>query len=117
MRIEIPSDIQLALPCSVLMWSPACSVRGVVAETRQIHMDYQVLWRERTAQPLSQGESAPTLATTGFYFFSWHITMRMVLITMHRFVLGGYLLQKTKERMLLITSKRKDIYKCKGKSG
>ena len=37
--------------------------------------------------------------------------------TMHRFSLGGYFLQKTKERMLLITSKRKDICKCKGKSG
>ena len=37
--------------------------------------------------------------------------------TMHRFALGGYLLQKTKERMLLITSKRKDICKSKGKSG
>ena len=37
--------------------------------------------------------------------------------TMHRFTLGGYLLQKTKERMLLITSKRKGICKCKGKSG
>ena len=36
---------------------------------------------------------------------------------MHRFVLGRYLLQKTKEKMLLITSKKKDICKCKGKSG
>ena len=35
--------------------------------------------------------------------------------TMHRFTLGGYLLQKTKERVLLITSKRKDICKLKGK--
>ena len=35
--------------------------------------------------------------------------------TMHRFALGGYLLQKT-ERMLLITWKRKDICKCEGKS-
>ena len=34
---------------------------------------------------------------------------------MHRFALGGYFLQKTKERMLLTTSERKDIYKCKGK--
>ena len=33
---------------------------------------------------------------------------------MHRFSLGGYLLQKTKE-MLLITSKRKDIVNVKGK--
>ena len=35
---------------------------------------------------------------------------------MHRFVLGGFLLQTTKERMLLNTSK-KDICKCKRKSG
>ena len=28
-------------------------------------------------------------------------------MTMHRFALGGYLLQTTKEKMLLITSKRK----------
>ena len=34
---------------------------------------------------------------------------------MHRFALGGYLLQKTKERMLLIIWKGKDIYKLKGK--
>ena len=37
--------------------------------------------------------------------------------TMHRFALGGYLLHKTKERMLLITSKKRHICKCKGKSG
>ena len=34
---------------------------------------------------------------------------------MHRFALGGYLLQETKERRLLITSKRKDICNVKGK--
>ena len=33
-----------------------------------------------TAQPLSQEESAPTLALTGFYCFSGHITLRIVLI-------------------------------------
>ena len=32
------------------------------------------------ARPLSQGESTPTLALTGFYCFSGHITLRMVLI-------------------------------------
>ena len=32
-----------------------------------------------TALPLSLGESAPTLALTGFYCFSGHITLRMVL--------------------------------------
>ena len=33
-----------------------------------------------TVQPLSQEESTPTLALTGFYCFSGHITLRMVLI-------------------------------------
>ena len=37
--------------------------------------------------------------------------------TIHRFALGDYLLQITKERKLLITSKKKDICKCKGESG
>ena len=32
------------------------------------------------ARPLSQEKSAPTLALTGFYCFSGHITLRMVLI-------------------------------------
>ena len=73
--------------------SPASSVRGVVAETRQIHMDYRVPWRKRDStatlsrgeclrvpQLLSQEKSAPTFALTGFYCFSGHITWRMVLI-------------------------------------
>ena len=32
------------------------------------------------ARPLPLGESAPTLALIRFYFFSGHITLRMVLI-------------------------------------
>ena len=47
------------------LWTPA------MAETRQIHTDYPVLWRKRDAL---------TLALTGFYCFSGHITLRMVLI-------------------------------------
>ena len=41
----------------LLIRSPACDVHGVVAETRQIHKDYQVLWRkwDGTAT-LSRGE-------------------------------------------------------------
>ena len=93
-----------------MMQSSTSSLRVVVAEMRQIHMDYRVLWRKRDG-PLSQRESALTLALTGFYCFSGHIALRMVLIRMHRFALGGYLLQKTKERMLLITLKKKDICK------
>ena len=66
-------------------------------------------------RPLSQEESAPSFALTGFYCFSGPITLRMVLIYYAQVCFRW--LQKTKERVLLITSKRKDIYKCKGKSG
>ena len=65
----------------------------VLAEMRQIHTDYQVLLRKRDSVatfsrgehlaapwPLSQKESASTVALTGFYCFSEHITLRMVLI-------------------------------------
>ena len=76
-----------------LMRTPASRVCGVVAETRQTHTDYRVLWRKRDGtatlsrgqhlgapRPCSQGESTLTLALTGFYFFSGHIILRMVLI-------------------------------------
>ena len=60
------------------MGTPARSVCGVVAETRQIHMDHRVLWRERDSMAtLSRGER-PTLVLTCFYCFSGHITWRMV---------------------------------------
>ena len=95
------------------MRSLACNVRGIVAEMRQIHTDYQVLWRKREGRTLSQ-EDHPNPALTGFYCFSGHITLRMVLIYYAQVRFRW--LQKTKERELLITSKRKDIYKCKGKS-
>ena len=53
-----------------------------------------------TSQPLSQEESAPTLALTGFYCFSGHIILRMVLIYYAQVCFKR--LQKTKERVLLI---------------
>ena len=66
--------------CNMLMWIPAHSVCGVVAEMRQIHTDYRVLRRKRDGRAtLSRGER-PTLALTGFDCFSGHITLRMVLI-------------------------------------
>ena len=46
------------------------------------------------ARPLSQEDTAPTLVLTGFYCFSGHNTLRMVLITMHRFTLGSYRKQR-----------------------
>ena len=83
-----------------------------------------------TAQLLSQGESAleclgHSLKTRAPWPLPWQAFIAFLgtlhwgwsSFTMHRFALGGYLSQKTKERMLLITSKKKDICKYKGKSG
>ena len=56
---------------------------------------------KRTAWPLSGEESAPTLALTDFYCFSGHITLRMILI--YSAQVRFRQLQKTKERVLLIT--------------
>ena len=78
----------------------------------------EILWRKRDSMAtlkVIEGERAResprervlTPAWTVFYCFSGNITSRMVLITMHRFTVGDYLLQTTKERMLLITSKRR----------
>ena len=53
------------------------------------------------ARPLFQEESPPTLALTGFYRFSGHITLRMVLIYCAQVRFRW--LQKTKEGVLLIT--------------
>ena len=63
-----------------LMRTPACSVCSVVAEMGQITRTTEACGAKGTARPLSQRESTPTLAFTGFYCFSGHITWRMVLI-------------------------------------
>ena len=52
------------------------------------------------AWPLSQGESMLTLALIGFYCFSGHVTLRMILIYYAQVRFRQ--LQKTKERVLLI---------------
>ena len=77
----------------------------------------EILWRKRddTATLSVKERSDLSLAWTGFYCFSGYITLRMVLIYYAQVRFRW--LQKTKERMLLITSKRKDICKSKGKSG
>ena len=43
---------------------------------------------KETARTLSLEESTQILALTGFYCFSGHITLRMILIYYHRFALG-----------------------------
>ena len=96
----------------------------------QIHKAYQDLWSKRDSMaalsrgellrvpwPLSLEESTWSLPWQAFIAFLGTLHWGWSSFTMYRFALGGYLLQKTKERVLLITSKRKDICKCKGKSG
>ena len=69
--------------------------------------------RKGTARPLSQEESSWTLALTGFYCFSGHITLRMILLYYAQVRFRW--LQKTKERMLLITSIGRIFANVKGK--
>ena len=71
-----------------------------------------------TAWPLSEWERRPRpLPGQAFIAFLGTLHQRWSSFIMHRFALGGNLLQITKERKLLITAKKKDICKCKGKSG
>ena len=69
------------------------------------------------AWPLSQEKSTPTLALTGFYYFPGHITLRMVLIYYAQVHFRWLPFTDNKENKLLITTKKNDICKCKGKSG
>ena len=96
---------------------PARGIRALWQQWINSHGLQKPCGEKGTAQPLSQSERWPQRPSLGFYCFSRHIITSRMVLTMHRFVLGGYILQKTKERMLLITSKKKDICKCKGKSG
>ena len=87
---------------------------------RQTHTDYRnpVEKKGLHSLSLSEREGPPSRLPPGqaFTVFLGTLHQGWSSFTMHRFVLGGYLLQTTKERMLLNTSK-KDICKCKGKSG
>ena len=69
------SPISLVPPFHLLMQSPTCSVCGVVAEMRQIHMDYRVLWRKRDGTAtLSRGELAdPCLDRLLLLFWAHYI--------------------------------------------
>ena len=65
------------------------------------------------AWPLCQEESTRPLPWQAFIAFLGPLHQRWSSFIMHRFVLGGYLLQTTKDMMSLNTSK-KDICNVKG---
>ena len=84
----------------------------------QIHVDYRSPVEKKGQHDHSLSERAPwPLPGQAFIAFLGTLHQGWFSFTMHRFALGGYLLQITKERKLLITTKKKDICKCKGKSG
>ena len=94
----------------------------VVAAMDKFTWTTEILWRKREGMAtlwVREGKRAresPTPAWTGFYCFSGHITSGWSSFTMDRLAVGDYLLQTTKERMLLITSKRR-MLQLKGESG
>ena len=101
--IIFPGHLEFWTPLQIPSWGPplGCTLLQC-GGNRQIHMDYQVLWRERDGTAtLSRGERPTTLALTGFYCFSGYITLGMVLIYYAQVRFRQ--LQKTKERVLLIT--------------
>ena len=101
-----------------LMWTPAQGICVLWLRRRNSHGLQKSCGEKGTGRAtLSERDKAQTSAWTGFCCFSGHITWRMVLIHYAQVALGGYLLQITKERKLLITTEKKDICKCKGKSG
>ena len=67
------------------------------------------------AWPLSEGESTLTLALTGFYCFSGHITLRIVLIYYAQVCFRWLLFTENKGEDVASYFKEKDICKCKGK--
>ena len=65
---------------------------------------------KRAIEPKRESRPLPGQA---FIVFQGPLHQRWSSFTVHRFVLGGYLLQTTKERMSINTSK-KDICNVKG---
>ena len=104
---------------SRVSWCRPQSVGSVCCGcNEQIHMDCRSPVEKKGWHGHSLSERGPwPLPWQAFIAFLGTLHWGRSSLTMHRFTLGGYLLQKTKERMLLITSKKKDICKCKGKSG
>ena len=94
----------------------ACSVHGIMDEMRQIHTDYRNPVEEKGRQGhCLKGRAPRPFPGQAFTAFLGTLHGGWSSLTMHRFALGGYILQKTKERMLLITSKKRVFANVKGK--
>ena len=99
---------------------PCCGSNG------QIHTDYRNpvdkkgrhghSLSERGQEDQREPKRAQPLPGQAFIAFLGTLHQRWSSFTMHRFPVGDYLLQITKERMLLITSKRR-MLQIQGESG
>ena len=78
----------------------------------------EILWRKRGCLASLQVKERAPLPPPGqaFIVFLGTLHRGWSSFTMHRFTVVNYLLQTTKERMLLITSKRR-MSQIKGESG
>ena len=70
----------------------------------------------RGIERAQERERALTLPGQAFIAFLGTLHLGWSSFTMHRFAVGDYLLQTTKDRILLITSKRR-MLQLKGESG
>ena len=59
---------------------PSCRICGLWLRRDKFIQTTEFCGGKGMARPLSQEESASTLALTGFYCSSGHITLRMILI-------------------------------------
>ena len=90
-----------------VMWTPTSGVRALWLQWKNSHGLQKSSVEKGTAWPISEWERAPTLAGQAFIAFLGTLHGGWSWFTMHRFSTGDYLLRTTKDRILLITSKRR----------
>ena len=106
----------------ILMWIPAHGTRVLWLQWTNAHRLQKSCGEKGAAWPLSkwergwEGQRAWPLPGQAFIAFLGALHLGWYTFTMHRFTVGDYLLEITKERMLLITSKRR-MLQIKGESG
>ena len=107
----------LYLLSAKLMRTLASGVHSVVDATNKLTWITEVLWRKRDNTATLWEREHPNPYLDRLLLLSNSIHQRRFSFIMLRFALGDYFLQRTKERMLVITSyrlTRKKCCKCKG---
>ena len=100
-----------------VMWTPTHRVRLLWLQGRNSQRLQKSYGEKGMAWPLSEWERGPQpLPEQVFIAFLGTLHCGWSSFIMHKFAVGDDLLQITKERMLLITSKRR-VLQLRGKSG